>query len=71
VVRARIGVRAGQAARAAGWLVVGLGEGLVEILAGVLALERRRDLFVAAPEGERVRLERGEVGEVVGARTLR
>ncbi len=33
-------------------------------------MERRRDLFVAAPEGQQLVLERVEVGEVVGGQNL-
>jgi len=38
----------------------------VEVVAGELPSEGRGDLFVAAAEGQELRLERVEVGEVVG-----
>jgi len=40
-------------------------------LAGELPFKRRRDLLVALAEGQQPVLERVEVGEVVGVRTLR
>ena len=49
---------------------VGLGQELVEVLAGESPFERGGDLFVAAPEGQQVGLERVEVGEVVGGEGL-
>jgi hypothetical protein len=45
---------------------VGLGEELVEVVAGELPLEGRGDLFVVASEVQEVLLEGVEVGEVVG-----
>ena len=49
---------------------VGLGEEFEEVGAGELPVEGRGDLFVAAPEGQQVRLEGVEVGEVVGGEGL-
>ena len=50
--------------------VRGLGEELVEVVAGELPLERRCDLLVAAAEGQQLVLEHVEVGEVVGCEDL-
>lgn len=49
---------------------IGLGEELVELVAGELPLEGRGDLLVAVPERQEVLLERVEVGEVVGGDDL-
>jgi len=48
---------------------IGLGQKVVEIVAGELPLERRGDLFVAAAERQEMRLQRVEVGKVVGGQT--